>query len=50
MADQYSHLRDSARYRPVTCIGNWQEDRELQRTILKDLLAKKGTGTLRLDA
>lgn len=34
----------------ATCIGNWYEERELRRSILKDLLGKKMTGTLRLDA
>jgi hypothetical protein len=51
MADGgYGHLKDSARYRPVTMMGNWQEDRELQRSVLKNLLAHKGAGSLRLDA
>lgn len=49
MAD-YNHLRDSARYQSTTLIGNWNEERELRRSILKDLLCKKTTGTLRLDA
>ncbi|KXZ51142.1 hypothetical protein GPECTOR_13g629 [Gonium pectorale] len=43
-------MRDVTRFNPVCLIGNWAEDRELQRTILKDLLARKGTGTLKLDA
>ncbi len=43
-------MRDVTKYNPSVLIGNWQEDRELQRTILKDLLAKKGIGTLKLDA
>lgn len=33
-----------------TCLGNWAEERELRRTILKDMMAKKTMGTLRLDA
>ncbi|EFJ51617.1 hypothetical protein VOLCADRAFT_87820 [Volvox carteri f. nagariensis] len=43
-------MRDVTRFNPVCLIGNWAEDRELQRTILKDLLSRKGTGTLKLDA
>jgi hypothetical protein len=31
-------------------IGNWDEERELRRTQLKDLLSKKSSGTLKLDA
>ncbi|GFR43092.1 hypothetical protein Agub_g4100 [Astrephomene gubernaculifera] len=43
-------MRDVTRFNPACLIGNWAEDRELQRTILKDLLARKGTGSLKLDA
>ncbi|GIL84233.1 hypothetical protein Vretimale_15863 [Volvox reticuliferus] len=43
-------MRDVTRFNPVCLIGNWAEDRELQRTILKDLLSRNGTGTLKLDA
>mmetsp|Transcript_17107 Transcript_17107/g.36945 ORF Transcript_17107/g.36945 Transcript_17107/m.36945 type:complete len:401 (-) Transcript_17107:72-1274(-) len=50
MSEGYSHLRDTARYQATTLIGGWYEERELRRSILKDLLAKKTTGTLRLDA
>lgn len=42
-------VRDVARYNSGCLIGNWNEDRELQRTMLRDLLCKKDTGTLRLD-
>ncbi|KAG2498430.1 hypothetical protein HYH03_003688 [Edaphochlamys debaryana] len=43
-------MRDVGRYNASVLIGNWAEDRELQRTILKSLLAQKGTGSLKLDA
>ena len=29
--------------------GNWNEDQEMADTLLKDFLAKKATGTLKLD-
>ena len=34
----------------TSLIGNWLEERELRRSILKDALSKKMTGSLRLDA
>eukprot|EP00201_Polytomella_parva_P017578 CAMPEP_0175071794 /NCGR_PEP_ID=MMETSP0052_2-20121109/19464_1 /TAXON_ID=51329 ORGANISM="Polytomella parva, Strain SAG 63-3" /NCGR_SAMPLE_ID=MMETSP0052_2 /ASSEMBLY_ACC=CAM_ASM_000194 /LENGTH=401 /DNA_ID=CAMNT_0016339051 /DNA_START=18 /DNA_END=1223 /DNA_ORIENTATION=+ len=41
--------QDVFRYNPVCLIGNWNEDRELQRSILKDLLGNKARGTLKVD-
>jgi hypothetical protein len=43
-------LPPSCKIQVSTCIGNWQEERELRRSILKDLLAKKTAGSLKLDA
>ena len=45
-----ARVRDVTRYNATCLIGNWSEDRELQRTMMRDMLVKKGTGTLRLDA
>lgn len=46
----YSHLNDTARFQATSLIGNWVEEKELRRSILKDCLGKKSTGSLRLDA
>ena len=34
----------------TTLVGNWNEERELRRSIMRDMLVKKETGSLRLDA
>ncbi|KAF5831151.1 flagellar associated protein [Dunaliella salina] len=49
MAD-YSHLRNSSTYNASTLIGNWMEERDLRRTVLQDVVSRKCTATLRLDA
>ena len=46
----YEHLKGSSRFDSTTLINNWAEDRELQRSLLKDVLARKMTGVLKLDA
>ncbi|GAX80724.1 hypothetical protein CEUSTIGMA_g8159.t1 [Chlamydomonas eustigma] len=50
MMEGYSHLNDTARFQATSLIGNWLEERELRRSILKECLAKKSSGSLRLDA
>lgn len=42
-------MRGDVRFNAVCLIGNWNEDRELQRTVLKDFLFKKDTGRLKID-
>lgn len=37
------------RYMPHCLMGNWSEEVELKRTVLKDFLQKKETGTLQID-
>lgn len=37
------------RYSPSSLMGNWSEEVELKRTVLKDFLQKKETGTLQVD-
>eukprot|EP00798_Chlamydomonas_sp_ICE-L_P018594 gene18594-25106_t len=49
-AQEYSHLHDTARFQSSTLVGNWNEEREMRRSMMKDLLAKRGSGTMKLDA
>lgn len=37
------------RYMPHCLMGNWSEETELKRTVLKDFMLKKETGSLQLD-
>lgn len=37
------------RYTPNVLIGNWSEETELKRTVLKDFLQRKEQGTLQID-
>lgn len=50
MAAARERTRDVTKFNATCLIGNWSEDRELQRTLLKQLLANKSTGTLKLDS
>lgn len=38
----------TTKYQPSTLIGNWNEDRELQRSLLKELITARMTGTGKL--
>lgn len=42
-------LQGAGRYTGKCRVGNWNEDQEMADTLLKDFLAKKATGTLKLD-
>lgn len=42
-------MRGDVRFNATCLIGNWNEDRELQRTVLKDFLFKRETGSLKID-
>jgi hypothetical protein len=42
-------LEGSVRYGAQCLVGNWNEDSALQKTILKDFVSRKETGTLIMD-
>lgn len=42
-------LQGSLRYKESTLIGNWNEDRCMKDTVLKDFLAKADAGDLKID-
>ena len=42
-------LQGSLRYANSVLVGNWNEDRCVKETVLKDFLHKADTGTLKID-
>lgn len=49
--EQYSELTSViCTVQATSLVGNWNEERELKRSVLKDLLTRKMTGSLKLDA
>lgn len=42
-------MRGGVKFGASCMVGNWFEDREIQRTIIKEFLAKKEMGTLKSD-
>lgn len=42
--------RETRTFNTRTLIHNWAEDRDMQRTLLKELVSRKITGTLKLDS
>jgi hypothetical protein len=42
-------MEGSVRYVPRVLVGNWNEDQCVEETILKDFLAKKEHGDLKID-
>ena len=42
-------LQGSGKYNSKCRIGNWNEDLEMEETVLKDYLAKRTNGTLKVD-
>lgn len=45
----FGHLNGTSRFQATTLIGNWSEEREVQRAILRDMLAAKTGGTTKID-
>lgn len=42
-------MEGGVRYVPRVLLGNWNEDKCVEETILKDFLAKKEGGCLKID-
>ncbi|MEW5306868.1 MAG: hypothetical protein WDW36_009305 [Sanguina aurantia] len=42
--------RETRKFNTRTLIHNWAEDRDMQRTLMKELVSRKITGTLKLDS